>query len=175
MDTNIRNTAAHIMPVEDNQFGYSNDDDMISENTIPFLNIDKLREEERSTDRTRQKMYKLILAKCHSKIRRTNNSSEYRECFFDIPLFLPGFPVYSVKEATRFVIEQLQQNGIYAQQNGDTRIYISWKNEDVNYDQYKVQSEKMAPKNNVYKIQNSKQSSFLIPINALTRFNVKDH
>lgn len=153
MDRIMRKTSAHIVAPENYQFGYSSEDmHRITEETTPFLNLDKLREEERSTEKTRRKIYKLILSKCHSKIRRTNNTTDFRECNFDVPIFLPGFPVYSVEEAKQFVLEQLHKNGIYAQDQGTTRIYISWRDEDVNYDQYQVTSQKMAPKDNVYKV-----------------------
>lgn len=151
MDRVMRNTTAKIMPSP--QFGYSTEDDhRICEETTPFLNLDKLREEERNTDKTKLKMYKLILSKCHSKIRRTNNQIDVKECYFDIPIFLPGFPVYSVLEAKQYVLQKLYENGIYANDVGGNRIYISWKTEHIDYDQYKVTAQKMTPKQNPYKI-----------------------
>lgn len=145
------NRRGHIIPPS--RFGYTSENDhRICDETTPFLNLDKLREEERSTEKTRTKIYKLILSKCHSKIRKVNNKTDQRECFFDIPIFIPGYPVYSVLEAKAFVLSKLNHNGIYANDVGENRIYISWKPNDVNYDQYKVTSEKMMPRNNVYKV-----------------------
>lgn len=172
MNFPIRNTAAQIVPHDDQYFGYNSEDlHKIKEETTPFLNLDQLKKEERSLDKTRNKIYKLLLAKCHAKIKRTNQTTEFRECFFEIPIFLPGFPVYSVLDAKEFIINQLNLNGVLAADYGENKIYISWKIEDLNYNQYKTYSEKMVPKNNVYKVGVSPLDTRPTPIYPKSNYN----
>ena len=135
-------------------FGYDSDirDTGVKEATIPFLNIDELRKEERSTDKNAKQIYKLILAKCHQKIRRTNKTTDYRMCYYEIPHFIPGYPVFDVEAARNFVYHQLLGNGLHVEPAGPSRLYISWDEQDVNRDVYEYRSQKMVNKPNLYKV-----------------------
>jgi hypothetical protein len=110
--------------------------------TVPFLDLDQLREEERSPAKTYSAIYKKILSKCHEKIRKINKRTTSRECHYEIPIFLPGYPMYDIKEAKGFVLHHLNKNGILAESVGETKIYISWKPEDVNQQQFEIQAQK---------------------------------
>jgi hypothetical protein len=110
--------------------------------TVPFLDLDELRQEGRSPHKTRQKIYKIILSRCHDRIKKTNKRTEYRECYYDIPIFLPGYPVYSISDAKDFLITHLNDNGIVAESVGEARIYVSWKPEDIDQQQFQSKAEK---------------------------------
>lgn len=136
-------------------FGYDSDVrdiGVVKEATIPFLNLDELRKEERSSDKNAKQIYKLILAKCHQKIRRTNKTTDYRMCYYEIPHFIPGYPVFDVEAACNFVYHQLLGNGLYVEPVGPSRLYISWKEQDINRDVYDYRSQKMVNKPNLYKV-----------------------
>lgn len=134
-------------------FGYTKDEQYnVRESTTPFLNLELLRKEEKNSEKNKKQIYKLILSKCHKKIRRTNSTTEYRECFYDVPIFLPGYPVYSIESAKAFLFQQLSAGGLYVENREGPRIYISWRDEDVNLDLYYQQAKKMTPKPNVYQI-----------------------
>lgn len=151
MNYNIR-PRPHIISPKIDRFGYWNEDNVVKENATPFLNLEELKKEERSSEKTARKIQKLILAKCHQKIRRTNRTTEYRECYYDIPSFIPGYPVYDTIAAKNYVGLELIKNGLYVEDLGPSRIYISWKNSDINHHNYQAQAEKMVNKPNVYKI-----------------------
>jgi len=110
--------------------------------TVPFLDLEELRQEGRSPHRTRQKIYKIILSRCHDRIKKMNKSTQYRECYYDIPIFLPGYPVYSIPEAKHFLISNLIENGLKAESVGEARIYVSWKPEDTNQEQFVSKAQK---------------------------------
>lgn len=140
-------------------FGYSSEDHHnIRENTTPFLNLEELRKEERSSVRTKKQIYKLILAKCHEKIKRTNSTTDNRECYYEIPIFLPGYPVYSTEEAKAFVLNELSLNGLDSSDLGVNRIYISWHPKRVNHQVYQQRAVKLRPKPNIYKVEVSPSS-----------------
>jgi hypothetical protein len=140
---------------DDNYFGYDSDIrnvGPIREDTIPFLDLDELRKEERSSEKTSIQIFKLILAKSHEKIKRTNKTSDQRMCYYDIPHFLPGYPVFDVEAAKMYVAEQLHRNGIYVEDAGPSKIFLSWRPTDINLAAYEFQSQKRIQKNDVYKI-----------------------
>jgi hypothetical protein len=141
-------------PAEYGGFGYESDirNVGVKAATVPFLNIDELRKEERSSERNAKQIFKLILAKCHQKIRRTNKTTDYRMCYYEIPHFIPGYPVFDVEAARNFVYHQLLGNGLYVEPIGPSRLYISWKEDDINRDVYEYRSQKMVNKPNLYKI-----------------------
>tara|TARA_R100001163_G_scaffold65832_1_gene65439 strand:- start:6904 stop:7824 length:921 start_codon:yes stop_codon:yes gene_type:complete len=148
---NNTNNRANIINTNHDTFGYENDPSVFH-NTTPFLNLDELRKEERSSAKTANQIYKLILAKCHQKIRRTNSTTDSRRCYYDIPSFIPGYPVYNVPYAKNYVIQQLLNNGLYVENIGQSRIYISWHPDDINHYAYQERSDQMVSKPNLYKI-----------------------
>lgn len=125
---------------------------MVQDYTTPFLDLDNLKKEERNSDKTKLRMYKIILAKCHEKIKRTNRRTEHRQCYFDIPFFLPGYPVYDVSLAKQYVMNQLMLNGLFVKDVATHRIYIAWRDDYVNRQQYLSQLNKVMPKPNIYKL-----------------------
>ena len=50
----------------------------------------------------------MILAKCHDKIRKINKTTHFRECTYDIPWFIPGYPGYDLEHANKFLINHLR-------------------------------------------------------------------
>jgi hypothetical protein len=51
-----------------------------------------------------------------------------------------------------YVAEQLHRNGIYVEDAGPSRIFLSWRPSDINLAAYEFQSQKRIQKNDVYKI-----------------------
>lgn len=103
---------------------------------LPVLNIDKLKKEAKDPLKIKFEVYKNILVKCHNKIEYINKYTHNRNCVYEIPI-LNGFPIYDLKEINDFLLFNLRANGLYAKAVDDKRIYISWKNDMVNEDQYK--------------------------------------
>ena len=80
-----------------------------------------------------------VLDRCYSRIRRC--ASVLRdECTFEVPLFLPGFPVYDVERCVRFVASHLAKNGFRVERmpdesdEGGRVLVISWSTHDPNDD-----------------------------------------
>ena len=119
---------------------------------IPFLDLEQLKNEEKKPYRIQKKIYKMILSKCHDKIRKLNRTTEYRECKYEIPWFIYGYPGYDLEHVNRYLIHQLSLNGMYAERINPGMIYISWKQEDIDKRQFRIQSQKMTNKPNLYKV-----------------------
>jgi hypothetical protein len=47
-------------------------------------------------------------------------------CFFAIPEFLPGFPIFNMTHCTCFLLRKLRQNGYRAEYMPPNLLYINW-------------------------------------------------
>jgi hypothetical protein len=121
-------------------------------NVIPFLDLDQLKKEERNTFNTQKKIFKLILSRCHDRIKKRNRDTDLRECYYEVPIMLPGYPGYNLNEVCRFIVVSLGQNGLKAQVVDTGKIYISWKPQDINRRQYETRVDAITPKPNLYKV-----------------------
>lgn len=69
--------------------------------------------------------YKKILEKVEKKIVLASNSNFY-ECKYDIPEFILGLPIYSVKNCKKFIKEKLRNDGFKVNNIMDNILLISW-------------------------------------------------
>ena len=80
-----------------------------------------------------------VLDRCYSRIRRCASVMR-EECTFEVPLFLPGLPVYDVEKCVRFVASHLSKNGFRVERVPDEdkdegrMLIISWSTRDPNDD-----------------------------------------
>lgn len=127
----------------------------IEDNMTPFLDLDELERESYNPNKSKKFVFKLILKKCHDRIRKINKENDNKACYFDIPLMMLGYPRYDMEMVNYFLITQLTQNGLYAERINSQKIYISWSQQHVNQDLYHERSQKAVQKNNIYKIKHS--------------------
>lgn len=137
-----------------------------------FLNLDDLYTPHIQRDKNKLKYYEGIYKKCIRKINKTNNDLRLMECFYKVPLFELGTPLYDYNELKNYLIFKLEENGLRAEYIDGQTLYISWKPEDVNRAQYQKKLEKIQStleseyntinSNNIYETpvkSNSKQKS----------------
>lgn len=106
-------------------------------NSSPFLNLDELNSIKESNSQIRlQQTYLFILQQCHEKIRHCNSVKKSKSCHYKPPLFLSGKPLYNYPDLIKFLLTQLQQNGLYTQYNTDEGIFICWDPRIINQKQY---------------------------------------
>jgi hypothetical protein len=115
---------------------------MDEENVVPFLDLEELEKEEKNPHRVKMKVFKMILAKCHDKIRRTNKTT----------LVIIGYPGYELDEVNYYLVNQLKQNGLTVKRISPQNIFISWRPNRVDYEQYHRQADKLVAKPNIYKV-----------------------
>jgi hypothetical protein len=73
----------------------------------------------------RMEVYDETLQKCHRRIKY-NSSLQRTYCFFQIPEFIIGVPLFNAQEMKTYVINSLKTNGfqlIYVEPNW---LFISW-------------------------------------------------
>lgn len=73
----------------------------------------------------RMELYDSILKKCHSRILY-NSSLQRTYCFYQIPEFVIGVPLYDVIELRKYIMNSLKTNGfelLYIEPNW---LFIQW-------------------------------------------------
>jgi hypothetical protein len=67
-----------------------------------------------------------ILQKIHSRIR-TNAGKEQTHCFYQVPEFIIGVPLYNVMDLRRYLINSLEKNGFKLLYMDPNWLFISWE------------------------------------------------
>ena len=89
------------------------------------LNIKDLYSTINSKNIKRLELYDDILIKCHKKIKY-NSNLERTYCFFQVPEFIIGVPLYNVSELRVYIMNSLKKDGfeyLYVKPNW---LFISW-------------------------------------------------
>ena len=74
----------------------------------------------------RMEIYDNVLIKCHKRIKY-NSSLEKTYCFFQIPEFIIGTPLYRVTELRTYIINSLKHNGFKIMYIEPNWLFISWE------------------------------------------------
>ncbi len=73
----------------------------------------------------RMEIYDDVLVKCHKRIQY-NSKLERTYCFFQIPEFIIGVPLYNIYEMRKYVINSLKNNGFQIMYIEPNWLFISW-------------------------------------------------
>ena len=93
------------------------------------LNINELYETIDQKNNKRLEKFDGILKKIHTRIKYYSKL-ERTYCFFQIPEFIIGIPLYNVKDLRNYIINSLRRNGFHIVYIDPNWLYISWAKED---------------------------------------------
>ena len=96
----------------------------------------------------RMEIYDDVLKKCHLRIKY-NSTLERTYCFYQIPEFIIGVPLYDVNEMKTYVIAEIGIN-----HNGPNWLFITWHDKGT-----KILIQNGAKDNNPKKIQTNNYRS----------------
>ena len=89
------------------------------------FNVQELQKKQKEKEKTRVKIYETISSKCFKKIKETSeNESTY--CFFQLPEYIPGLPLYNMTECVLYILKKLKEKGFSCRYVDSFIIYISW-------------------------------------------------
>jgi len=71
------------------------------------------------------KVYEKVLGHCFRKVRE-HVLRDQKFCFFPVPEYLAGFPLYNITHCTCFIIKKLKQAGFKTKFIPPNVIYIVW-------------------------------------------------
>ena len=93
----------------------------------PMINIDELHDREREKTSRKFEVYRKILEKCHNKIRTTaQNANNNGYCFYQVPKYIFGIPLYDTKSCIMFLVSALTQNGFDVRYTHPNLLFVSW-------------------------------------------------
>ena len=82
--------------------------------------------------------YNYLLEQCHKKIKEYNKVNRSKYCYYKPPIFLTGRPMYDYYDMINYLIEQLEQNGLFAKFFNEHGILICWDPRFLNQNQYQT-------------------------------------
>lgn len=97
------------------------------------LNINDLFETSNHKILRRLETFDSILKKCHMRIKYYSKM-EQTCCFFAIPEFIIGVPLYDIKELRKYMINSLEKNGFQVMYIHPNWIAIDWSTKKKNMD-----------------------------------------
>lgn len=76
-------------------------------------------------EKYRMRIYEKILAKCYKKIKDMSIHEE-TFCFFQLPEYLPGHPIYNMTQCVQYILNSLHDKGFHARYVDPFMIFIKW-------------------------------------------------
>ena len=94
------------------------------------LNIKDLNNSVNKRRLKRLELYNSILEKVHHRIKY-NAEMEKTFCFYNIPEFIIGTPLYDIHELKNFIITALKKNGFMLLHIEPNWLFISWNASEI--------------------------------------------
>ena len=105
------------------------------------LNIKDLNNSVNKRRLKRLELYNSILEKVHHRIKY-NAEMEKTFCFYNIPEFIIGTPLYDIHELKNFIITALKKNGFMLLHIEPNWLFISWNVSEIKEDTNKGKKKK---------------------------------
>lgn len=146
---------------------------------MSMINIDDLHKEKNIKIEQRKEIYETILKKCHNKIISVSKvSNNLSCCFYEVPSYVYGLPLYDKQSCIMYLVNALVNNGFDVKYTHPNLLYVSWlgktnndnKTKAITYEKPKEKNYKeisdYKPKNNLIYNNNSidnltKKTSYL--------------
>jgi hypothetical protein len=113
---------------------------------MSIVNINELQEKQRIKNNNKIKCYDAILKKCSNRMKFMSDRSQSC-CFFEIPEFVFGIPLFNSHECVRYVVKKLMKEGFMVIYTHPNLLYISW---DIEYTQKPKSKDNLQITNNNY-------------------------
>ena len=94
------------------------------------LKIPDLFERTNQKNLRRLEIFDSVLVKCHKRIKY-NSDLERTYCFYQIPEFIIGVPLYNIYEMRKYIINSLKNNGFQIMYIDPNWLFISWGQQGV--------------------------------------------
>jgi hypothetical protein len=95
---------------------------------IPMINIDQLHQNRESKMKRKKEIYDEVLRRCHHRIKISAKNDSTCFCFYVIPNFIYGIPLYDNKVCILYLVNCLSYNGFDVKYTHPNLLYISWHN-----------------------------------------------
>ena len=97
-------------------------------NEYTMVNIDSLHREQQEKQEKKKAIFVKILQDCHNKIKLSaRNSKDSTNCFYAVPKYKFGVPLYDMRGCILFLTKSLVNNGFDVWYTHPNLLLISWK------------------------------------------------
>jgi hypothetical protein len=93
------------------------------------INAFELQKKQYNKELSRIKIYEKILEKCYYKIKSSSNN-ENTYCFYVIPEYILGVPIFNLTNCVIYLIKKLRENGFICKYCHPLNLYISWYSDE---------------------------------------------
>ena len=94
---------------------------------MSIINIDELNSIQQSKKKYKEEIYETILLKCHCRIKLSAKTNDFGCCFYSIPKYIYGMPIYDYKLCLIYIVKALTKNGFSLKYTHPNLLFISWK------------------------------------------------
>jgi len=106
---------------------------------MSMININELFNDQSKKEKHKEEIYDNVLKQCHKKILRAAELNPYNNCcFYIIPKFIYGIPLYNLDKCINYLVINLSKNGFKINYTHPNLLIISW-----------FKKEESQPKNNI--------------------------
>lgn len=95
---------------------------------MAMININELNSKIKKKEIDKEKIFEEILIKCHKRIKKSANQHNAHYCFYVIPRYVYGVPLYNHKNCLLYIIKSLTKNGFDVRYTHPNLLFISWLN-----------------------------------------------
>ena len=92
-----------------------------------MFNINNLHKEIEKRETLKNKTYQTILEKVQYRIILTNKKANDCFCFYAIPTFIFGVPLYNITKCIIYIMEDLIGRGFVVKYTHPNLLFLSWK------------------------------------------------
>jgi len=96
-----------------------------SEPTDYSFSVYEIHKKQKEKESRRLQIYKTILGRCFKRIKLAVENEE-KFCFFQMPEYIAGTPLYNMTECLLFILQELTSKGFQSKYCENLLIYITW-------------------------------------------------
>ncbi len=113
----------------------------------------------------KKESYDILLEKIYKKIQKASDNFAYF-CYYDVPTFVVGYPIYNLNRCIAYLILQIRKSGFIAKFINPNTIYISWNPIEI-----KLEKKKFIQKN--ISLENIVQNKNSLPNKNINSYSIK--
>jgi hypothetical protein len=91
-----------------------------------MLNIEELHREQDRKEQNKSEIFVTILEKVHQKIKFTSQVSKDKFCFYSVPTYVYGLPLFDINSCIIYLTKTLTENGFDIKYTHPNLLLISW-------------------------------------------------
>ena len=94
---------------------------------MSMININELFDDQTKKEKHKEEIYDNVLKQCHKKILRAAKLDPYTNyCFYIIPKFIYGIPLYDLNKCINYLVINLSKNGFKINYTHPNLLIITW-------------------------------------------------